>query len=453
GYDWPTYAGGNDGGLSMGPYYGLDGTALKWEAFDAMKKLGYADLYSIPFVQNLGDFYLYMMPPNARFFGTFGDGGATVHINSCAMLERWDMLWLSQVYQNPGWRWWVANKKIEASDPPADPLDPSGVQWNYQILLLGLREAKTPVAASPPTVPNSKLFPESGFVSMHTDIANPAEDTILNMRCAPYPRGSVHHSQPDQNAFVLYHHGAPLAINAAYYGGLADVDFGDPYSVYWGRQTKSKNAILIDNVGQRPDRATSAGEILQFDSTADYDYFVGDAVQAYNLNQSGIANAVRRHAAMVHKPGEAPYVVMVDEVRMPAAHNIQWLLHTMSQAVVDAANQKIILTYGNVHAQVRLFAPQALTISQTNLTDPLLTVDTARLGEHWHLTCATPSAATTFLIGSVFFPYVDGEEGAIPSISGHANGDNSQFTFTVGADTVNVDVASMAMSIVSGQTP
>jgi len=458
GYGWPWYSGGDDGGISQGMYYRIMGWGRCVGVFNAMDKLGYADIHSRDAFRNLGESYLYLLPPNAPFYGTFGDGGQSAHLLSEAFAQRWDMMWLSAVCQDPEYRWWATNKTIEGKAPPADPLSWRGLQYQYQTLLLGLRETKSPVPASAPARPNSKLFASSGYASMHTDLANPSDDVVLNVRCAPYPHGSVHHAHPDQNSFVFYYHGEPLAINAGHYGGTAGISWDGPYMTHYARQTKSKNAILIDDIGQKSGSASASGEILHFEDAADYTYFVGDAVQAYNSSQAGLASAVRRHIAMIHQAGERPFVVMVDEVGMPSAHKLKWLLHTMKQATVDQAGQSITLRYDAALAQVKLFAPEPLTISQTDQTDPPLdpgntvAANIARLGESWHLTAETPSAATSFLIGTVMFPYESGDEGSVPTISGYT-APNNCFVFVVGANTITVDLTSMSLSIMTGQAP
>jgi len=458
GYSWPWYSGGDDGGLAQGLYYRVIGWTRAMGVFDKMEKLGYADMHSREAFRNMGESFLYLLPPNAPFYGTFGDGGQSCHLISEAFAQRFEMMWLSSICQDPEYRWWATTKLVEGKAPPSDPLSWRGLQYQYQTLLLGLRETKSPVSASPPSRPNSKLFANSGYASMHTNLANPADDVVLNVRCAPYPYGAVHHAHPDQNSFVFYYHGEPLAINAGHYGGTANISWDGPYMTYYARQTKSKNAILIDDIGQKSGSATATGEILRFEDAADYTYFVGDAVQAYNDNQKGLANAVKRHVAMIHQAGQRPFVVMLDEVDMPSAHKLKWLLHTMKQATVDEAGQSITLRYDTARARVKLLASEALTISQTDQTDPPLdpgntvAANIARLGESWHLTAETSSAKTSFRIGTVLFPYEAGAEGDVPVIDGYT-APNNRFVFVVGANTITLDLSSMSLSIMTGQTP
>ena len=116
--------------------------------------------------------------------------------------------------------------------------------------------------------------------------------------------------------------GEDLAIQSGYY-----VAFGSTMHMDWRRQTRSKNALLINGNGQYAgkDKAkalAASGKILEATEAEDHIFISGDATGAYQSLSPEVTLA-RRDLYLVH--GE--YLVMVDTVDADAPVTIDWRLH------------------------------------------------------------------------------------------------------------------------------
>ena len=134
--------------------------------------------------------------------------------------------------------------------------------------------------------------------------------------------GSISHSHGDQNAFCLAAFGEDLAVQSGYY-----VAFNSSMHRNWRRQTRSKNAILINGKGQYADkdkaRAMAAtGTILAAEQRDDHIYIHGDATAAYQSLSPEVTRAGREVYFV-----NGSYFVIVDSVDADAAVTIDWLLH------------------------------------------------------------------------------------------------------------------------------
>lgn len=552
GYYWPHYSGQSDGGLGEGIGYGFHGMSQHLEGFEAMYKLGYLDMWTTSqFIQNVGDFFLYTMSPHATVYGLHGDSGMSLHINSYSMANRFVVLWLSQIYSNSYWRWWVDKKYVNFNPDDAAtvaPFNRAGLSYAWNVFQVAIREYLNPISSvAPTTLPSYKLWDETGYLSLHSDLSDPDNDCAVNIRYARPPLGAAKHAQADSLSYVLSYKGKPLALNIGYYGGTSTMSWDGPYYQYYGRHTIAKNmfifenyttlasditesqtsitlvdgsifppsssyyvitiwdAVTYQNPGRDPNmeritvqtrsgnvltvlrsslyrKAHTAGDrvtlfieqseensdqdigtissLVDFEAGTGYQYFVGDATAAYTSRQPIFgATRVRRHFLFVSNVAQ-PYLCIVDEAVISSPFRMRNMLHTVSQGdtvasvfvrltdpSVDNVNKTATLAYSTERALVSWFSNDTLNIYIDDESEIPCKYRTAygeaiinNLGEtvkerctwDWHIYAQNDTPSTSHIMGSVVFPYTDGD--FIPDIGCVIAGDT--ITFTIGSDII-----------------
>jgi len=250
GYTWPYYAGQTDGAVAEGLYYGIHGGRYRREAFRALDELGYYAPWDMPFMQNLGDSFLYMEPPNLTMWSGHGDGALSTHIASTAKDMRLEAATLSQVYNDAGWRWWFEERLVQGSRMMGSAygalsFDGLPSPPYHHALWLALLPNRTLQGAAPTTRGNIKRFATTGLLAAHTDLASLTQNTALVVDAQPYPHGAAGHARRSRGSFNLYHNGTPLAVNAGHYTGIGQISWGGPYHYYGGRHTRCANAPVL----------------------------------------------------------------------------------------------------------------------------------------------------------------------------------------------------------------
>jgi hypothetical protein len=175
-------------------------------------------------------------------------------------------------------------------------------------------------AAPPPVEDRMRWFKGVGWVAIQTHMADPDNHIQFVMKSSPL--GSISHSHGDQNAFCLAAFGEDLAIQSGHY-----VAFNSSMHQDWRRQTRSKNAILIDGKGQyagkdKAQAMSAAGRIVTAEQRHDHIYIQGDATAAYRGPCPEVSRVVR-DVYFVHDS----YFVIVDTIEAADPVSIDWLLH------------------------------------------------------------------------------------------------------------------------------
>ncbi|HJN17191.1 MAG TPA: DUF4962 domain-containing protein, partial [Armatimonadota bacterium] len=317
--------GGEEGGWAQGVGYWKWSTAFAFWYKDALKSATGLDLYQKAWCVNNGWYKLYTPPPfNDRHH--FGDGnhgppGDTDRLN----MARW-----AAAHQNPYFQWY-ANMLGGNRDGSYH-----GYYWYDDDLK----------ARPPADIPQSRYFPDIGWVAMHGALYDP-DDIMLLFKSSPY--GSFNHSHADQNHFVLYAYGEPLLIDSGYYDW-----YGSPHDAGWTRHTKAHNDILVNGEGQPIFNKDATGEITAFETSLDYDYTCGDATTSY----FGKLDRFERHIVFL-RPDT---FLIVDDIVAPEASTFTWCLHaeeemTLGEDTVDVAR-------GAAKLRVRFLEPAKLTMKQ-----------------------------------------------------------------------------------------
>ena len=306
--------GDSDGGWAEGTHYWMMGIAYLIDAANRLKSYMGLDLYKRPFFQNTGDFPLYCKAPNTRR-ATMGDDstmGDLPCVKTGLNLRQFAGATGNGAYQwycdenlrtNPGtemafynWGWWDTN------------FDELVFQTDFPVV--------------PATPPESGLrhFKGIGWVGVQHAMENPDSHIHFVFKSSQF--GSISHSHGDQNSFCMSAFGEDMAIQSGHY-----VAFNSSMHQSWRRQTRSKNAILINGKGQYAEKDKSkamaaTGRILAAETHDDHFLIRGDATGAYQSLSPEVTRAEREIYFVRNS-----YFVIIDKVDAETPVTIDWLLH------------------------------------------------------------------------------------------------------------------------------
>ncbi|MBQ4044196.1 MAG: heparinase II/III family protein [Clostridia bacterium] len=238
------YYGTPDGGWAEGVFYASSYTRWYLPFFCAVERYSGCRFLDRPFYQRLTQYFLHFAGPDFENH-PFGDG---------YWCHPEDIEWPGFFAQNPcrlyAHRFGPALAKERAEKAAEQPL-----------YLLHLLDVFIP-AGDPPAVSltgeaeNVQCFPDAGFVSLHTDLADTEKDFALLARASRF--GSDSHRHPDQGSFALFCGGKALISPSGYFGRA----YGTKHHREWLNSTRAHNAILVDGEGQPTKSLLSVGKIL-----------------------------------------------------------------------------------------------------------------------------------------------------------------------------------------------
>ncbi|MEM8789664.1 MAG: DUF4962 domain-containing protein [Pseudomonadota bacterium] len=323
--DWLNYSieflatvyspwGDSDGGWAEGTHYWMMGIAYLIDAANRLKSYIGIDLYARPFFQNTGDFALFCKAPNTRR-GTFGDDstmGDLPSIKTGLNLRQFAGATGNGAYQ------WYCDENLR-TNPGTEMAFYNWGWWDTHFDEL-VFQTDFPVVEATPPPGGMRHFRGIGWVGVQHAMEDPEAHIQLVFKSSPF--GSISHSHGDQNAFCLSAYGEDLAIQSGHY-----VAFNSTMHRAWRRQTRSKNAILINDKGQYAEsdksRAMAAtGRILAAEQQVDHVYIHGDATAAYRSLSPEVTRAGREIYFVRNS-----YLVIVDSVDAESPVTIDWLLH------------------------------------------------------------------------------------------------------------------------------
>ena len=341
--------GGDDGGWAEGVAYWRG--VMEHAAFqDALLALGDPSAYATKFWKNTPYFQVYNVQPYRHT--QFGDLSNAGMFNLEPMVAEF-MLHLARV-QSDGRLVSYAGLCTDARAKPAekgllglDRIYPTSAEF----LIRNFTASRRPLPAAVPLsdLPANRWFQDVGWVSLHSDLGRPADDIHATFVSSPY--GSYSHSHAHQNAFVLNAYGENLAITGAYREW-----HNSPHHEGWTRLTKSKNAVLIDGLGQKPKSAKSAGAITRFTEAPRYAWTAGDATTAYALLQpKGQVKRVTRDFVFIDRR----YVVIRDVVQLAQPGRLTFALHALKPITWRADGAPARVPAVPATRPVQLLAPEA----------------------------------------------------------------------------------------------
>ena len=305
------------GGWAEGPHYWMTGMAYLIDAVNLLKSYTGIDLYQRPFFQHTGDFPLYTKAPDTRR-ATFGDDSTMGDLPSLKI--GYNLRQFAGVTGNGAYQWYY--DEIKRNDPGTEMAFYNYGWWDLNFDELAYQTDFPIVKAQSPEKDDTlRWFQGVGWAAIQHNMTAPEEHIQFVMKSSPF--GSISHSHGDQNAFCLAGFGEDLAIQSGHY-----VAFNSSMHQNWRRQTRSKNAILIDGKGQYAgkDKALamrSSGQIVVAEHRDDHIFIQGDATAAYQSETPEISK-VLRDVYFVNNS----YFVIVDAIDASTPVSIDWLLHT-----------------------------------------------------------------------------------------------------------------------------
>jgi hypothetical protein len=325
--DWLNYAveflfavyspwGDSDGGWAEGPHYWMTGMAYLIDAANLLKGYAGIDLYRRPFFQKTGDFPLYTKAPDTRR-ATFGDDSTMGDLP--AVKIGYNLRQFAGVTGNGAYQWYY--DEIRRTNPGTEKAFYNWGWWDFNFDEMVYRTDFPMVEAQPPADDDQfRWFHGIGWVAIQHRMQHPDTHIQFVMKSSPF--GAISHSHGDQNAFCLAAFGEDLAIQSGHY-----VAFNSTMHQNWRRQTRSKNAILIDGKGQyagkdKAEAMRSKGRIDTAEDRGDHIYIRGDATAAYRTLSPEVSS-VLRDVYFVN----SEYFVIVDSIDSTSPVGIDWLLH------------------------------------------------------------------------------------------------------------------------------
>ncbi len=305
-----------EGGWAEGPHYWMTGMAYLIDAANLLKSFTGYDLYQRPFFQNTGDFPLYTKAPDTRR-ATFGDD-STMGDLPCLKIG-FNLRQFAGVTGKGAYQWYF--DEIKRNDPGTEMAFYNWGWWDFNFdEMVYLHDFGSVEAASPSNGGSLRWFKGVGWAAIQHAMDKPDEHIQFVMKASPY--GSISHSHGDQNAFCLAGFGEDLAIQSGHY-----VAFNSTMHQNWRRQTRSKNAILINGKGQyagkdKAQAMRSTGEILTAEDRGDHVYIQGDATEAYRSLSPEVTKVLRDVYFVANR-----YFVIVDAVDADTPVELSWLLH------------------------------------------------------------------------------------------------------------------------------
>ncbi len=377
----------DDGGWHEGTIYWKSYMArFTWWA-DIMQSAMAINAYDKPYLQRIGFYPLYLMPPG-KVGGGFGDLNGRVKSSQQVPLIRT----LAQQAGNSYWQWYV-----DAHDGGVKMAE-FGATNGYVAFL---RNARDPVEAKPPTdLPGSRVFRGTGQAFMNTTLLDADEDVQVVFKSSPF--GTQSHGYEANNSFLLWAYGQRLLLRS----GRRDI-YGSAHHKKWMWSTRSVNNITVDGKEQMHHSANARGEIVDFQTTPLLDVVVGEASAAYRIegdedDPSRVLDRFTRAIVFV-KPD---LVLVYDSLAARKPSQFTYWLHAVNEFQIP--NQReIVVTAGDVQCDIDFLAPEGLQLSQTDQYDPNPR-DRVKLRE-WHLTAETaePQATTEFV--TLYRPHRSGD--------------------------------------------
>ena len=402
--------GGDDGGWAEGVAY-WRGT-MEHAAFqDALVAIGDPLAYNTAFWRNTAYFQVYTVQPfRHTAFGDLSNAGKfDIEPRSAEFLHH-----LARVLRDGRIATYANLARVQES--PAEGglkgvnrIYPTSVEFllrNFTVSHLA-PPAPAPLSELPP----HRHFADIGWVAMHSALGRPDDNIHVAFKSSPY--GSFSHSHADQNAFILNAYGENLAINSGYR------EFHrSPHHSGWTWQTKSKNALLIDGLGQKSQDITSTGRILKFDTGPRHAWTVGDATEAYaTLQPAGRVKSVLRDLVFI----DQRYVVIRDRVELAAPGKLTWLLHAERPIEWRAADSLALIRGAKATLTTRLVTPAGVKWNARVQSAFDVPVDpkyadggvsgfgeTGKWTEQSHLFAETAEPRASHLVFAVLWPERDG---------------------------------------------
>ncbi len=360
------YYGTPDGGWAEGAFYSTSYTKWFIPFLSAVERFGGTRFLNRPFYQRLTKFFMHFANPKQENH-PFGDG-------------YWctpdDVAWPGFFAQSPMRFWADRFGPDEAKKLAAQSASPE--LYKLHLLDIFLPVGKPTSRALCEELSDTAVFPDAGFVSMHTDIRNTENDVAVLARASRF--GSDTHRHADQGSFAIYYKGTALISPSGYFGR----EYGTAHHFGWMRQTVAHNAILVDGVGQEAASMNSRGRIVSSSDDGVTKCAVLDISAAYPMLKKWQRTITLRDRR----------VTVVDEIEADHDVKITYPLHTLSAPIPNGNN--VIIERGGVKLVVS--PDSSLTLREisdkfgVDLNEGVPEAFHAKQAPQWHIYYETGTA-------------------------------------------------------------
>ncbi|MCP5515868.1 MAG: DUF4962 domain-containing protein [Verrucomicrobiales bacterium] len=378
----------DDGGWHEGVSYwgGYISKAVWWLQF-ADNALGIDGLKK-PYFAHVADFPLYIAPPNSPNMG-FGD--LSYRPPSASWGGFMEFLVRAKSAQPDGeraayWRWWMAQWGMRGQD--------GILGFLYAANLPPLPEPRAPI-----DLPSSKVFRGIGVASLHTTLLDSRDDVHFLFKSSPF--GTQSHGHNPHNTFQLNAYGDTLLTTCVY----RDLH-GSKFHYQWAHSTMAHNGVLVNGEGQIPHTQAPHGRIVDFSSSPETDYLVGEAAAAYGDR----LQHYERRVLFVKEP--EPFLVLLDDLEATAPSTFQFMLHALAPFTVEPERQRLVVTQPNAGAVIDYLGAGPLVFRQWDGYTP---PPTREFPNQWHLEAATSKPSATVQMLTLIVPHRSGRRPEVRS--------------------------------------
>lgn len=164
-------------------------------------------------------------------------------------------------------------------------------------------------------------FPKTGVFSMRSGFETENCMAVMG-RASRF--GSASHSHSDQGSFALFYEGVSLISPSGYYG----VGWGTKHHMEWTNQSKAHNTILVDGEGMPTFSARPTGKVESCEQKGD--------IFTAKLDLSNAYESLDSWQRCLTMDASAGTLIVEDTVCGAQAHQLDWLLHSLSEPKAEA---------------------------------------------------------------------------------------------------------------------
>lgn len=298
------YFGGIDGGWAEGSFYSTSYTKWYLPFFSAVERFSGYSFLDRPFYQRYSQFLIHFVNPDNEIH-PFGDGYWCDPEST-----EWPGFFAQNPYRVYGTRFGLQLAVQRAKKLAAPEL------FKLHLLDIFLPEGKAPAVRLTGRESDIQAFPETGFVSLHSNLNNTENDLQLIARASKY--GPNSHRHADQGSFALFYNGTALISPSGYFGRA----YGTAHHRLWLNCTRAHNALLIDGEGQPYGDFRMTGEILFCGIENNMKTVIFDLSNSYPMLRTWTRRFVMT---------DSRHITITDHVEASHPVSVTYPLHTLSE--------------------------------------------------------------------------------------------------------------------------
>lgn len=302
-----AYYGGADGGWAEGMFYASSYTKWFLPFFSAVERFSGVSFLKRPFYQRLIRYFQHFCPPGWEIH-PFADGYWCKPDD-----EEWPGFFAQNPYHIYAERFGAPLLRKWSQDAQRQEI------FKLHLLDVFLPSGEPVSHSLAGGITRACAFPDSGYISLHTDPEHPETELALLARASRF--GSVSHQHADQGSFALMAGGTALISPSGYFGR----QFGTKHHREWTNQTRAHNSLLVDGSGQASFSHEATGKVLYAREDA-------DGVLRGAVDPSDAYEHVTAWTRSFELTGDT--LIVFDHVELDKPRRIDYLLHALSLPVI-----------------------------------------------------------------------------------------------------------------------